>query len=595
MPSRELPALIARNNSKKRLDSTKEERLPMAEESTVIRDIDWKSTFPWVNIFRSFRIAIHPSKIILALLALLAVYLGGMFLDAIWPNSHNAVPGEIWMYEDSRTNLQPTANFRDARDAARADLQRSYDQAKAGTKQGANATLGDVDAQINIDRDTEVDAANTAFNSSSKTAADARERDRRVSDAFEKARSRRVQAHYVNGVGLFESFYYYEVGQVNLIARAIRYSNWIGGGSVTQGVFNFLVNGPSWAMSQHWFFFTIYFLFFLSIWSIFGGAIARIAAVHVARDEKISIRQALRFSTSKFLSFLSAPIIPMLIVLIVGLVVAIGGILTNIPFIGPIIVGALFFLALAAGFVMTLVILGLIGGFNLMYPTIAVEGSDSFDAISRSFSYLYARPWRLGFYTMVAVIYGGLTYAFVRFFIYLILIVTHLAAGLFVFTQSDSHAWLWNAMWPGPLINGRLAYSVDFGALGPGQKVGAFFILVWVYLVVALLGAFVISFYFSANTVIYYLMRREVDATELDDVYLEQVDEDFAETAPVITTPAAPVSSASPTDQPPVTTEAGGMEPRTPGESVVDRAAENAGEAPEVGKPIDSPNPPSEG
>ena len=46
-------------------------------------------------------------------------------------------------------------------------------------------------------------------------------------------------------------------------------------------------------MKHHTVFFTIFFLYFLCVWSIFGGAIARIAAVHVARDEKISIRQAL--------------------------------------------------------------------------------------------------------------------------------------------------------------------------------------------------------------------------------------------------------------------------------------------------------------
>src|SRR5881394_1639735 len=109
-------------------------------------------------------------------------------------------------------------------------------------------------------------------------------------------------------------------------------------------------------MKHHTVFFAIFFLWFLVVWSIFGGAIARIAAVHVARDEKISIRQALRFSTAKFLSFLSAPII-----LVVGLVVAIGGALGNIPGIGPILVGALFFLALIAGFVMTLVLLGTAG------------------------------------------------------------------------------------------------------------------------------------------------------------------------------------------------------------------------------------------
>ena len=63
---------------------------------------------------------------------------------------------------------------------------------------------------------------------------------------------------------------------------------------------------------------------------------------------------------------------------------------------------------------MTLVLLGTVGGFNLMYPTIAVEGSDSFDAISRTFSYVYARPWRMLFYTLVAIVYGALCYLFVR-------------------------------------------------------------------------------------------------------------------------------------------------------------------------------------
>ena len=293
------------------------------------------------------------------------------------------------------------------------DVQRSFELAQASTPQGSKATLRDVEEQIRRDRDSELNAADAAFTAGADKGISARqEADRRKIEAYERSRLRMQQAGYINGVGLFESFYYYQVGQVNLIARSVRYGNWIGGGSVTQGMLNFLVYGPSWAISQHPVFFSIYGLFFLAIWSIFGGAIARIAAVHVARDEKISIRQALRFSTSKFLSFLSAPVIPMLIVLIVGLIVAVGGFLTNIPFIGPILVGALFFLALAAGFVMTLVLLGLIGGFNLMYPTIAVEGSDSFDAISRSFSYLYARPWRLAFYTLVAVVYGGLTYAF---------------------------------------------------------------------------------------------------------------------------------------------------------------------------------------
>jgi hypothetical protein len=58
-----------------------------------------------------------------------------------------------------------------------------------------------------------------------------------------------------------------------------------------------------------------------------------------------------------------------------------------------------------------------------------------------------------------------------------------------------------------------------------------------------MLGAFAISFYFSANTIIYYLMRREVDATELDDVYLEQSEEDFGDTA---TAAGAPATAGAP-------------------------------------------------
>jgi hypothetical protein len=246
----------------------------------------------------------------------------------------------------------------------------------------------------------------------------------------------------------------------------------------------------------------------------------------------MSIRSALKFSSSKFLSFLFAPIIPLLIVLVVGLLVTCGSMLGNIPFFGPIIIGALFFLALAAGFVMTLVLLGLVCGFNLMYPTIAVEGSDSFDSISRSFSYLYALPWRLAFYTVVAVVYGAITYLFVRLFIFLMLTLAHKFVGMGVFVHADSTALLWTTMWPSPATAARLSYDIDFLTLSSGQSLGAFLISFWVNLVIAILGAFAISFYFSANTIIYYLMRQEADTTAMDDVYLEQLDDEIIDPSP---------------------------------------------------------------
>jgi hypothetical protein len=201
---------------------------------------------------------------------------------------------------------------------------------------------------------------------------------------------------------------------------------------------------------------------------------------------------------------------------------------------------------------MTLVLIGLVGGFNLMYPTIAVEGSDSFDAISRSFSYLFARPWRLLFYTFVAIVYGALCYLFVRYFVKLMLALTHTFIGWGVFTTANGNGATpaWPVMWPAPLTSPSLTYDVDFLSLNSGQDIGAALVAFWVYLVISMIGAFLISFYFSANTIIYVLMRQEVDATELDDVYLEQTDEEFTETMTSTPTVTTVVSSSSEQGQP---------------------------------------------
>ena len=167
----------------------------------------------------------------------------------------------------------------------------------------------------------------------------------------------------------------------------------------------------------------------------------------------------------------------------------------------------------------------------------------------------------MAFYSAVAILYRSICYLFVRYFLYLMLMLTHYFVGLFIFRHAENEARLWNVMWPSPTSLGRLTYDINYLPLGAGQKAGAFLIMVWVYLAIGLLGAFAISFYFSANTIIYFLMRHEVDATELDDVYLEQSDDEFAETAPamtVTTTTTSVVESAPATESTAPATETGG-------------------------------------
>ena len=318
--------------------------------------------------------------------------------------------------------------------------------------------------------------------------------------------------------------------------------------------------GPGWLWGQHWFFALLFTAWFLLIWSVFGGAIARIAAVHVARDEKLSVRQSVRFSSGKALSFLFAPLIPLLIILGIGAVLALAGfVLFHIPIVGPIVAGLFFILALLGGLVMALVLLGTLGGFNLMYPTIAAEGSDSFDAISRSFSYVFARPWRMLWYTIVTLVYGGICYLFVRFFIFLILYLTQFFVGWWL--TSDQTKPYYPLMFPPPSMD-QLAYHPGFEGLKWSEDIAAFCIAVWNYLLISLLGAFAISFYFSSSTIMYFLMRREVDATELEDVYQEDADDELADVPPLATAPAAapatapaatPVTTVTTIEAPPAT------------------------------------------
>jgi hypothetical protein len=414
------------------------------------------------------------------------------------------------------------------------------------------------------------------------------EYNRAVRAVYDDAAAQYDDAKTILGQGLFVHFFSYELNQISNVVAGVAEGNFFGksapadlslsmaieraapdpaadgfavgaGGpfplvppaaaaarpGVVPSLIRFFTVGPVWLLTQHPLYFVLLAIYFLSLWAVFGGAISRIAAVHIARDEKLSIRSAMQFSVGKFLSFLLAPIIPLLIVIVVGLMVTVGSLaLGNIPVIGPILVGIFFIVALVAGFAMAVVLL-LVGGFNLMYPTIAVEGSDSFDAISRSFSYLYARPWRLGFYTAVAIIYGALTYQFVRLFLFLMLLLTHKFVGMGMYVHAENGAPVWTTMWPNPGTAARLTYHVDYMALTFPQAVGAAIVSGWVHLAIAMLGAFAISFYFTSNTIIYYLMRREVDATEMDDVYLEQVEDEFADAmpdelpAPASTSPAA--------------------------------------------------------
>jgi hypothetical protein len=73
--------------------------------------------------------------------------------------------------------------------------------------------------------------------------------------------------------------------------------------------------------------------------------------------------------------------------------------------------------------------------------------------------------------------------------------------------------------------------------------VGPFCIAVWLGLLFLMIVGFGYSYFWTASTIIYLMMRRKVDDTELDEVYLEEEEPDESYTPPAA--PSSPSSQAA--------------------------------------------------
>jgi hypothetical protein len=249
------------------------------------------------------------------------------------------------------------------------------------------------------------------------------------------------------------------------------------------------------------------------------------AAVRFAREETVPLKRALAFSCRKWPSLVMSPLIPFIALVFVGLLLYVfTGLPMMIPYVGEVLIPVLFFLTFTVGLLMALIFVGGVFSLGLQWPTIAAEGSDSFDAISRSIAYISSRPWRYLFYTVFAAAYGCITFIFVKFVTYLTLWLTHEAVGIFTWGKL-TRMWAeptWTNPWP----------QTGAEAMVPGAEMvhaevfGSIVIAVFAWIIFGLMIAYLISFCISSQTIIYFLLRRSVDATDVEEVYLEESEEE---------------------------------------------------------------------
>jgi len=149
----------------------------------------------------------------------------------------------------------------------------------------------------------------------------------------------------------------------------------------------------------------------LVFWSFFSVAINRIAAMKIAREETVGLRDACAFGLLKFLhAFGTVVTVGVLYVACyVVLNATIFGWVGAIPWIGELLVALLYpFVLLFTFFVVASLLLGVFG-LNLASSAISTESSDAWDGITRSWNYILVRPW-----TVLLVL--GLSIAYITVF-----------------------------------------------------------------------------------------------------------------------------------------------------------------------------------
>jgi hypothetical protein len=321
----------------------------------------------------------------------------------------------------------------------------------------------------------------------------------------------------------------------------------------------------------------------LAVWAFFGGIITRIAAVQLTGKDRVTLSEAARYVVARYPSYVLSPLVPLGIVLVIVVGLMAYGFVAMIPVVGDqLLYGLGLPLVLVGGLVMAILLVGLVG-YPLMYATVSTEGSDTFDALSRSYNYVFQAPWHYLWYSFVAVLYGAAVTLFVVFLASLTVYLSKWAVAqaplnqyfdrqpdyLFVHAP-ESFGWreLFLKGSPAEIVATPVkdreterpyyvyepanpeAAATYRKSLNGVEAVGAWMVAVWLSLAFLLMLGFSYSYFWSAATAIYLLMRKKVDETDLDEIYIE---EELPE-APVAP-PPAPAGAATPlpTVPPPAT------------------------------------------
>ena len=240
-------------------------------------------------------------------------------------------------------------------------------------------------------------------------------------------------------------------------------------------------------------------LWALVVWGIIGQAIARVAVVRVATERRVGIVSALRFSLARLGTTVAAPVAPILVAILIGLAGACVGLLDRLPgSLGTSVATLLAIVPLVVGLLDAVILLGLALAWPLMVATVAAEGEDFFEAISRSYSYVNQRTAPYAAYLLLAAVVGAIGLA---------------AVGLFVAVVLGLADWSVSLGAPS---------GVGFRFLDPASadRSGAPAVArFWTEAVATLAAGWTYSYLWTSASILYLVLRRDVDGADVHDIY----------------------------------------------------------------------------
>lgn len=309
-----------------------------------------------------------------------------------------------------------------------------------------------------------------------------------------------------------------------------------------------------WLLSMHPWYALCFGLPALLIWGVCGGAISRAAVLAVARDEVVNRRDALNFAMKRASSLFGAAVTPLIVLGLIALALYIGGWIGAIPWIGEILVGLFFAIVLLFGLLAAITMVSAVAGFPMLAAAVVSEDRDAWDALQSVVSFAWRRPWKLAFYYFVALAYGGFCFWAAKWLLTLALwaggtflgasMNTGDAFGKPAGTDKTRIEHKLDAMWlaPGVTVDRPFYGVVTDVELHHGSRFARWMINLWTVLLRTAFAAFVASFFYTSASIIFLLLRREVDYTDISEVYVESSERAFgaaASTAAASDAPAA--------------------------------------------------------